>query len=69
MGKFNLEIEVIDNVCAGCPFLKKSLDEKSLDVYCGLVDDPDDKDLLRMITIDYTKGRPNWCKLEEKSVV
>lgn len=58
-------ILVIDTpeTCLDCRFCREL--HEGIEACCELSDEPEDKELCRMIDIDYCQEKPDWCPLKE----
>lgn len=58
-------ILVIDTpeACLDCQFCREIQD--GIEACCELFDEPNDKELFRMIDVGYCQEKPDWCPLRD----
>lgn len=58
-------ILVIDTpkTCLDCKFCREL--HEGIEACCEISDEPDDKELCRMIEVDYCQEKPNWCPIRD----
>lgn len=61
----NKSILVIDTpeTCLDCRFCREL--HEGIEACCEISDEPDDKELCRMIETDYCQEKPDWCPLRD----
>lgn len=58
-------ILVIDapETCLDCRFCREL--HEGIEACCEICDEPNDKELCRMIKVDYCQEKPDWCPLRD----
>lgn len=58
-------ILVIDTpeTCLDCRFCREL--HEGIEACCEICDEPNDKELCRMIKVDYCQEKPDWCPLRD----
>lgn len=60
MSKSILVIDALET-CIDCRFCREL--HEGIEACCELSDEPDEKELCRMIDVDYCQEKPDWCPL------
>lgn len=58
-------ILVIDTpeTCLDCRFCREL--HEGIEACCEICDEPNDKELCRMIKVDYCQEKPDWCPIQD----
>lgn len=63
MSKAILILNDMPDSCIDCRFCRE-IDE-GVDACCEIMNEPNNKELCRMIDVSYPQDKPNWCPLKE----